>query len=66
MDYVDIQENPTANRKKFKFKSPDDIQKIIKKKEKEMLELANNLEFEKATEIRDEIKELKKLSLELE
>lgn len=66
MDYVDIQENPTANRKKFKFKSPDDIQKVIKKKEKEMLELANNLEFEKATEIRDEIKELKKLSLELE
>lgn len=66
MDYIDIQENPTANRKKFKFKSPDDIQKVIKKKEKEMLELANNLEFEKATEIRDEIKELKKLSLELE
>ncbi len=66
MDYVDIQENPTANRKKFKFKSSDDIQKVIKKKEKEMLELANNLEFEKATEIRDEIKELKKLSLELE
>lgn len=66
MDYVDIQENPTANRKKFKFKSPDDIQRVIKKKEKEMLELANNLEFEKATEIRDEIKELKKLSLELE
>ena len=66
MDYVDIEKNPAANKKKFKFKSEDDIQKLIKEKEKEMLKLANNLEFEKATVLRDEIKELEKISLEIQ
>lgn len=66
MDYVDIEKNPVANKKKFKFKNKDDISKLIKSKEKEMLRLADNLEFEKATIIRDEIKELENIYLELE
>lgn len=66
MDYVDIEKNPAANKKKFKFKNKDDISKLIKSKEKEMLRLADNLEFEKATIIRDEIKELENIYLELE
>lgn len=66
MDYVDIEKNPVANKNKFKFKNKDDISKLIKSKEKEMLRLADNLEFEKATIIRDEIKELENIYLELE
>lgn len=66
MDYVDIEKNPAANKKKFKLKNKDDISKLIKSKEKEMLRLADNLEFEKATIIRDEIKELENIYLELE
>ena len=65
MDYVDIETNPVANKKKFKFKNKDEITKLIKTKEKEMLKLADNLEFEKATLLRDEIKELEKIYLEL-
>ncbi len=66
MDYVDIEKNPVANKKTFKFKNKDDVIKLIQTKEKEMLKLANNLEFEKATIIRDEIKNMEKLLLELE
>ena len=64
MDYVNIEKNPITKKKHFKSK--EDIQKAIKTKEKEMLKLANNLEFEKATILRDEIKEMEKVLLELE
>ncbi|MDE6224096.1 MAG: UvrB/UvrC motif-containing protein [Alphaproteobacteria bacterium] len=66
MDYVDIEKNPAANKTKFKFKNKDELKKIMKAKEKEMLALANNLEFEKATKIRDELKNMEKIYLELE
>jgi excinuclease ABC subunit B len=64
MDYVNIEKNPITKKKHFKTK--EDIQKAIKTKEKEMLKLANNLEFEKASVLRDEIKEMEKVLLELD
>ena len=64
MDYVNIEKNPITKKKHFRSK--EDIQKAINQKEKEMLKLANNLEFEKATVLRDEIKEMEKVLLELE
>ena len=66
MDYVDVAKVSNVNKKKFSFKSKDELNKIMKAKEKEMLNLANNLEFEKASKIRDELKNLEKIYLELE
>ena len=66
MDYVDIEKSSINKVKKIKFKDKDEIKKIIKSKEKEMLSLANNLEFEKASVLRDEIKNLEQLLLELD
>ena len=43
------------------YTSIDDIDKIIKGLESEMQQAAKNLEFEKAAELRDQIKELQKL-----
>ncbi len=40
--------------------APDDLEKIIKQKEKQMREAAKNLEFEMAALLRDEIKLLRK------
>jgi excinuclease ABC subunit B len=42
-----------------------DLQKEIKKLKKQMLEAAQELEFEKAAELRDRMLELEKESLEL-
>ncbi len=62
LDFVDLNKD---KKTKFEIADKEQITKIIKKKEKEMLTLADNLEFEKATTLRDEIKELKELLLEL-
>ena len=43
--------------------SVNDLDKIIKKLEQEMNKAAKDLEFEKAAEIRDQIKELKKMQI---
>jgi excinuclease ABC subunit B len=45
--------------KNFEMLSPDELAKKIKKLEKEMFKLASNLEFEKAAETRDLIKQLR-------
>ncbi len=45
------------------FKAPIDAEKLVGKLEKEMARAAKALEFEKAAEIRDRVKELKKLIL---
>jgi len=45
-----------------KLETLEDVNGYIKQKEKEMKEAANNLEFEKATIIRDEIYELRKIA----
>ena len=45
----------------FKMESPDDIKNTINSLTDEMLKYAESMEFEKAAEIRDKIKELEKL-----
>ena len=45
----------------FKMESPDDIKNTINSLTDEMLKYAASMEFEKAAEIRDKIKELEKL-----
>ena len=45
----------------FKMENPDDIKNTINKLTDEMLKYAASMEFEKAAEIRDKIKELEKL-----
>ena len=45
----------------FKMENPDEIKNTISKLTDEMLKYAANMEFEKAAEIRDKIKELEKL-----
>lgn len=45
----------------FKMESPDDIKNAINSLTDEMLKYAASMEFEKAAEIRDKIKELEKL-----
>ena len=65
----DISEQFESNKKqavrkladfdKKTVKNKRELQKLIKQKEKEMLELAKNLDFESAAILRDEIKELR-------
>ena len=45
----------------YEIKKEDDIKDIINKLTDEMLSHASNMEFEKAAEIRDKIRELEKL-----
>jgi len=47
------------------LESPEALARYIKKREKQMLEAAGNLEFEDAAKIRDEIKKLEQASLGL-
>ncbi len=62
---LDFPTKTNETNTKLKIRNTNEIEKIIKQKEKEMTSLANNLEFEKATIIRDEIKKLKEVLLEL-
>ncbi len=45
----------------YDIKEDEDIKDVIDKLSKEMLSYAQNLEFEKAAELRDKIKELENL-----
>ena len=45
----------------YKLENEEDIKETIKKLTDEMLEYASNMEFEKAAELRDKIKELEKI-----
>jgi excinuclease ABC subunit B len=56
-DYVTVNK---VREEVAEFGSPDEIEKIIRKMEKEMEQAAKKLEFEKAAEIRDRIRNLKK------
>jgi excinuclease ABC subunit B len=49
----------------FESMSTDAMEKRIGKLKKEMLKLANDLEFEKAAKLRDEVKQLEKLLMDL-
>ena len=46
---------------KYEIKKDESVEDIIKKLTDEMLKCATNMEFEKAAELRDKIKELEKL-----
>lgn len=58
---VDHEINPVLSNEFVRLETLEDINGYIKQKEKEMKEAAKNLEFERATVIRDEIYELRKL-----
>jgi len=59
-DYVTV----NINRKPgVVFKSEDELIRYINSLEKEMIKSARNLDFERAAQIRDQIKELKKLEM---
>ena len=45
----------------FKMENKDDIKDVINKLTEEMLKYAGEMEFEKAAEVRDKIRELEKL-----
>jgi len=56
-DYVTVEK---LREEVVEFASPDEIEKMIRKMEKEMAQAAKKLEFEKAAEIRDRIRNLRK------
>ena len=47
------------NQARYEAMSEKDLTREVKRLEKEMLEAARNLEFERAAELRDRLKELK-------
>lgn len=61
-DYFTV---PTISENKEAYISLEDIPSMIEDLEREMKEAASNLEFEKAAELRDRIKELRKRALAL-
>ncbi len=61
-DYVTV---PVVSEAKAEFKSLDDLEKIIRELEEEMTKAVKDLAFERAVEIRDQIKELQALDLDL-
>jgi len=61
-DYVSI---PTVSEPSAEYKSMDDLEKVIEELEAEMKKAVNELAFEKAAELRDQIKELRALDLDL-
>ncbi len=67
LDYVDEASRIDAIKILLgeRFKSIEKIPAVLKKLDKEMKEAASNLEFEKAAELRDLIKRVKFLSLEI-
>jgi len=63
LDYgLHIPDEDSKSKKSFKNKA--DIEKEIKKLEKEIKRLAEELDFEKAIEVRDEMKKLKDILIE--
>lgn len=58
---VDHEIKPEVSQEFVRLESLEDVNGYIKHKEKEMKDLAKNLEFEKASIIRDEVYELRKL-----
>jgi len=61
-DYVTV---PVVREKIEEYVSEEDIPALIEKWKKEMKEAAENLEFEKAARIRDRIKELSNIEMEI-
>lgn len=61
-DYVEL---PMVKEKSGVYASPEELPQLISKLKKEMKQAAKELEFEKAAELRDRIKELSDLMLEV-
>ncbi|HUP46768.1 MAG TPA: excinuclease ABC subunit UvrB [Thermoanaerobaculia bacterium] len=61
LDYFEIPGKPS--RARLEQVADEDIDKTISRLQKEMKDAAKNLEFEKATEIRDRLRELKELRI---
>lgn len=61
-DYLDISK---VEEEKGLYVSPHQLKKRMVSLEKKMKEAARNLEFERAAELRDELKKLKKMEIEL-
>ena len=59
-DYFPI---PTVQEKEEAYIPPDEIPRIIKTLQREMKEASKRLEFERASEIRDRIRELKEMDI---
>src|SRR6185295_15603860 len=62
LDYFEIPGGPTS-RAKLDLAEGEDIDKAISRLQKEMKDAAKNLDFEKAAEIRDRLRELKELRI---
>ena len=61
-DYVTVQ---TVSEPAAEFKTVDDLENVIQELESEMKAAVRELAFERAAELRDQIKELKELDLDL-
>jgi excinuclease ABC subunit B len=61
LDYFEIPGHPS--QKKLDMVADEDIDKAISRLTKEMKDAAKNLDFERATEIRDKLRELKELRI---
>lgn len=62
LDYVDLAPGP-GQRTRLDLTSEGDIDKQIARLTKEMKEAAKNLDFEKAAELRDRVRELKEIRI---
>jgi excinuclease ABC subunit B len=61
-DYVTV---PAISEPSIEYRSSDELEQIIEEIEMEMKRAAKDLAFEKAAELRDEIKKLRKLDMDL-
>ncbi|MCK4487756.1 MAG: excinuclease ABC subunit UvrB, partial [Desulfobacterales bacterium] len=61
-DYVTV---PTVSEPSAGYRSMDDLEKVIEELEGEMKEAVKELAFEKAAQLRDQIKELRRLDMDL-
>jgi excinuclease ABC subunit B len=62
-DYADLGAKAAEKAGRYKVEKPDDLRDIISKMKKEMHSAADDLNFERAAELRDKIKELESLEL---
>ncbi|MCK4388940.1 MAG: excinuclease ABC subunit UvrB [Desulfobacterales bacterium] len=61
-DYATV---PAVSESAADYKAPDELEKTIEELESEMKRAASELAFEKAAQLRDEIKELRRLDMDL-
>jgi excinuclease ABC subunit B len=64
-DYVDLGKSAAEKAEKYGVAKPDDFRDMIDRMKKDMHAAADDLDFEKAAELRDKIKELETIELAL-